>query len=671
MDVLGVSAGHDLGACFVRDGAIVACIEEERLTRFKNGLPVRVRDLWSGFNGRFGYFPWASVEYCLKAGRIDLSGLDSLVLSAAFPASVVDIIPLRDKTKIVFGDQPAGGDHHFMHALSGFFASPFQHAAVLVVDGTGTTTVDGYEAESGYHFFDREGRYRQLFKNRYAGHVLSGLGWMYDLVSSILGFTNLQLGYLAEPGKTMALAPYGATDSELAEKWVEARGYHLTFKGFHDFLDQSGLITNVSFSSRDKALVRNENRISRQARNLAAKVQAELEAALLHLVRELHAETRERVLCLAGGVALNSVANGLLARSGSFERIFVQPAAADNGQAIGLAYYGYMNARRRARPRAAPIAPMRDVFGGRVYSGREVARLLRRCALQPVEFASDRALVEDAARELANGAIVGWFQGGSEFGPRALGHRSILADPRGALTRDYLNAHVKFRESFRPFAPSVLLERAAEIFELKDESPYMLVVVPVREAWASRLPAVTHVDGTARVQTVSRDVDPLYHALIAEFELSSNVPVLLNTSFNIRGMPIVESPRDAVGALLFTDLDAVYLGRLKVTRPSLAHLRPSFSAPWRFSLSHCLERGREDVEAALQLKEGGGRPTRIGDPTLARFLQHVNGRRSMQSALRAALGRTPTTVEARAVLTQTQALLRKGVLQLQVGDITF
>jgi carbamoyltransferase len=668
MKILGIYSGHDLGACLLCDGAIAACIAEERLTRVRHGLTLRARGLWEEFNGRFGYFPWASVEYCLSVGGIELGELDAIVLSGSFDRSVVDLLPMRDKKKLLFADEPAGGHHHYMHALSAFYASQFDHAAVLIVDGDGSVTAEGYEAESGYRFGDRSGGYTEVFKNRYpSAQRKSGLGWMYELVSAILGFVDTRCGYMAEPGKTMGLAPYGTPDADLSEDWIALDGMRLDFQGFHDFLDESRLLESASFTSRDRALIQNEARIPTHAIRLAAKVQRELERALLHLVRELHMQTKEKYLCMAGGVALNSVANGLIAATGPFEKVFIQPAAADDGQAIGLAYYGHL---KLCLDR--PIAPMRHAFGGRSYDRKEMLSLLDRCRFDRVEFPTDEDLAEDAAGALALSQIIGWFQDGSEIGPRALGHRSILADPRDPGMKDYVNARVKFREPFRPLAPSVLAERAQEVFELEGESPYMLIVASVRSAWRNRLGAITHVDGSARIQTVERAVDPLFYALIASFCRRTGVPVVLNTSFNLRGRPIVESPRDALQAFLFAELEAIYLGRLKVRRPSLDHLYPLLSSRWRFSLTHRLEDGRADVEATLEPRDGSVRPIVVSNPLLAGVLSEVNKERSLMAALEAALdGDTPTADDRDAALRGVQELLRKEILQLRVGDVVF
>lgn len=505
--------GHDLGSCLLHDGETVVVMEEERLTRIKYGLPQALAGLWADFAGRFGYFPWASVSYCLQAGGIGLDDLDALILSGDEPDrdEIIKSIPIGDPGKITVSQTPPGGMHHYCHALSTFLASPFEHAAVLVVDGAGSETEEGYEAETGYLFESRAGNYREIFKNRYAHDSSSsaplepGLGMTYEYVSCLLGFWNSAI-QVADAGKTMGLAPYGQPSKSLEEPWIQCDGYKLDFSSFHAWLRSRGFDELVQ---REKArpLLEAADTMSQFACDIAYKVQTELNHTMLHLVERLHRATGEANLCLAGGVALNSVTNGLIRRRGPFERVFIQPAAGDNGQAIGLAYQGHLELNS-----TRPVIPIRHAFGGRRYEEGEVHSLLDAGGLAYERFSDDEALVADAVDRLASGAVIGWFQDGSEYGPRALGHRSILADPRIADMKDHINVNVKFREVFRPLAPSVLEERAPEVFELDDDSPYMLVCVQVRDAWRARIPAVTHIDGTARVQTVSRSVDPLYHA---------------------------------------------------------------------------------------------------------------------------------------------------------------
>jgi carbamoyltransferase len=671
--VLGVYTGHDLAACLVVDGRIAVMIEEERLTRVKHALPKSVRDLWSKFGGRFGYFPWASVAYCLDAAGLGIDDLDAIVLpEEAALTDMVNVLPVRDRSKVLVSSEPLGGAHHHRHALSAFLASPCERAAVLVVDGDGTVTDAGYEAETGYLFEARDRPGKELFKNRYpsGSGLRSGLGWLYEYASAILGFVNTHVGYLGEPGKTMGLAPYGRASQALEGPWVrKGDGFALDFTPFHQWLVESGNHKRLRFDSRDRALIQEESAITQEAKDLAWKAQAELEGVLMHLVERLHRATGAKDLCIAGGVGLNSVANARILDKGPFKRVFIQPASHDAGQAIGLAYDGWLRLLARGATTTS-IAPVRHACSGRTYPPADVRALLEATKLPFTELKDDAALADDAAAELERGRIVGWFQGGSEYGPRSLGHRSILADPRDPGMKDRLNARVKFREGFRPFAPSVLREKAAEVFELEGESPYMLLVVPVRKAWRKRVPAIAHVDGTARVQTVEADVDPVYHGLISAFERRTGVPLLLNTSFNLRGMPIVESPRDALQCFLYTDMDALYLGRFKVARPTARQLVPCAAPGWRFVVENQLTWGGQTTLVRYQKGDDEKEKVEVRPvPELVTLCSLLDGKRSVHEALGLALGQEPPADVLAACVTLVQLLLRAGALQLRFGEL--
>lgn len=675
--VLGVYSGHDGGACLLRDGAVAVMVEEERLTRFKHAVPRDLKSLWGRFRGRFGYFPWASITYCLQAAGIGLDDLDAFAVSSDEEGDLAALVPLKERERLIVSARFPGGVHHYHHALSGFFASPFERAAVLVVDGDGSRSAGGYEAESGYLFSDRTGACEEVFKNRYPdGGLRCGLGWAYEYVSAILGFVETRVADLGQPGKTMGLAPYGSA-SALDMPWIGAQGFQLDFAPFHDWLQRSGQEKRLRFDTRELALIQEESWIPSEAADLAAKVQADLEEALLHLVRELHAATGADALCLAGGVQLNSVANGRIVREGPFKQVFIQPAASDCGQALGIAYEG---ARVLAERRGETLAlqPMRHAYLGRDYAREEVLELLQATGLPYVEFESEAELCADAARELAAGRFVGWFQGGSEVGPRALGHRSILADPRGDTVKDVLNARVKFREGFRPFAPSVLLERAEEVFELAGPSPFMLEVVPVKEEWRAQIPAVVHVDGTARVQTVDAAASPLYHALLSAFAAETGTPLLLNTSFNLRGMPIVESPRDALQCFLYTELDALYLGRVKVPRLSLARRRPRVRAGWRLVIEQRFSWGGPELVGRYEPVESGdpnqssAKPVDLGSsPETIMLCRLLNGVRTLAEALSEADGARPSEERLAVAEGLIRQLLREGALELVVGERVF
>jgi carbamoyltransferase len=601
-NVLGVYLGHDLGACLLRGGEVACAIEEERLNRFKHGRPNELAGLWGHYAGKFGYFPWASVSYCLEQSGLTIDEIDLVCVGDdlwAAPAkeTIASVIPIRDKGKVVYVSRPEGAAHHYHHALGAFCGSAFDNSAVLVVDADGNSTATGYEAESGYLFKNRLSDSSDIFKNRYQSseYPRAGLGWMYEQVSVLLGFSNTRL-FLADAGKTMGLSSWGDPYAIL-DPWVSYDGYKLSFDGFNHWLAEHGFIQRLW--DRGSGLIKKGSEPQKFARDIAAKVQLEVESAILHLAKQLRSAVETDNLCIGGGVALNSVANGKIAASGLFRSVYVQPAANDGGQAIGLAYHGHnmlcgyspmledssVRAIRstwnesRGTPHI-PTLPMRDAYVGRCYTTDDVHSLLGACGMHMETFESEAVLCRAAAMELAAENVIGWFQGRSEIGPRSLGHRSILGNPAGAHMVETINARVKFRELFRPFAPSVLRERAAEVFDLSYESPYMLFVVDVRPSWRNKVPAITHVDGTARVQTVDGDVDPLYHGLISEFERATGIPLVLNTSFNLRGMPIVETPFDALSCFLSTDMDSLYLGLVKVVQPPLNLIYPRLSDGW-------------------------------------------------------------------------------------------
>lgn len=686
--VLGVYLGHDLGACLLRNGEITVCIEEERLNRFKHGRPNSVAGLWPQFGGKFGYFPWASVCYCLEAGGLAIDDLDLIVVgdalwAAAATSTIRSLIPIKDKDKVVFVTEPCGAVHHYHHALSTFFGSPFESAAVLVVDGDGNSNEDGYEAETGYVFSNRSGEHRLVFKNRYRDSSVprSGIGWMYEQVTLLLGFANASI-FLADPGKTMGLSSYGRPRPELEARWIGHQGFRLDFSGFRRWLQETGYDRRLLSYTGGLATTQDGGEPSQYAKDVAFKVQKELEDTMLRLATEMHRETGAENLCLAGGVALNSVANALIATRGPFTRVFIPPCAYDGGQALGLAYHGHLmlsdhspysphTVRSVRQPHfcGRAIAPLTHAYCGRSYDASEIRDLLTGAGLDFTELSCDRSLAERAASDLAAGSVLGWMQGGSEIGPRALGHRSILANPCGPHIKDHLNHNVKFRESFRPFAPSVLAERADEVFELDGESPYMLLIAPVREAWRDRVPAIVHIDQTARVQTVNAAVEPRYHGLIAAFHRRTGVPLILNTSFNVQSMPLVESPYDALHCFLCTDLDVLYMDRFRVERPGAERLYPVKARGWDFTVSRAVARGqltlvgrRHDRSRQVEV--------RMSEPALACF-DGLDGETSIDAAYRKAFAPELANRGLRDVIEAIQLLARHGALKLRAGDVTF
>ncbi len=588
MTVLGLSCFyHDAAACLVRDGRIVAAAQEERFTRVKHDAS----------------FPKHAVAYCLDAGGITTADLDAVAFYdkpfltferlletylACVPAglpSFLKAMPVWLKQKLWTPDLIArelGYDgpvlfteHHESHAASAFYPSPFERAAFLTADGVGEWATTSYGTADGASL-------------RIAAelHFPHSLGLLYSAFTYFCGFRVNSGEY-----KLMGLAPYGeprfadAIRRELIDLKPDGSfRLNMDYFTYPAGLTMTGRKFERLFGGPRRVP---EGPLTQREMDLAASVQAVTEEAVLRLARHVHRETGEANLCLAGGVALNCVANGRLLREGPFERIWVQPAAGDAGGALGAALLAYYERSGTART-VHPDDDMRGSYLGPEFSPDEIAAVLAREGL-PAERLPEDELLSRTADLLAAGQVVGWFQGRAEFGPRALGHRSILADPRGRDVQRVVNLKIKFRESFRPFAPSVLEERCAEFFDLGAESPYMLLVAPVHGAETggegldrrhhtdSPVPAVTHVDGSARVQTVSERRSPRYYRLLRAFEARTGCPVLVNTSFNVRGEPIVGTPEDALRVFRRTHLDALALGPFLLTKAMLPDAAP-FSA---------------------------------------------------------------------------------------------
>ncbi|PWG14129.1 carbamoyl transferase [Streptomyces sp. V2] len=521
-------SNHDFSACLVSDGRIAAGIEEERVRRVKYSV---------GVNSLFNQ----SWRYCLdmverKLADVDVIVADNTLLAPAY-------FPFRKRIHLI--------NHHMAHAASAFYPSPFERAAILVVDGAGSllegkgvetlttaigdgTAITELSKVYGTNWSTDGLSALQVYQ---AGDSDHSLGYMYKAVSRAIGFVLYEdrHWYLSEDGKTMGLAPYGGPRyCETFRKYVTL----LPDGRFELHLKNGGLLDFIEHALDG---YEGEERFARGA-DLAYAAQDTLEEVLLHVARQLHADTGLTDLCLAGGVALNCVANGRILRETPFENVFVQPAAGDGGCAVGNAYYGYHVIGEQPRKEPARTA-QRHAYLGRSYSDAEIRTALDASGLP---YRKIEKPAETGAELLSGGALLGWFTGGSEFGPRALGHRSILADPRRAEMKDIINTRVKHREEFRPFAPAVLREHASEYFDLDIESPYMLIVAPVRPDKQQEVPAIVHVDGTARVQTVTRADNGRYRELIEHFHGLTGVPVVLNTSFNDRGAPIVETPEQAL-----------------------------------------------------------------------------------------------------------------------------
>jgi carbamoyltransferase len=550
VNILGINCfSHDTAAALLQDGRPTAFIEEERFNREKHTKA----------------FPDQAIEYCLKAtgisindvdvvafghkARLDyrrgaLDGLRRLPLGAKRLAvqTYVDLNLWRKQRDFVkrwgYRGRVVNVGHHDAHAAATFFASGFDEAAVLTLDRGGDFLSTTLGRGQGSRF--------QTLKEVRNPH---SIGEVYTAMTGWLGFHPN-----ADEGKVMGLAPYGT------DRYVDVfRDFiHLTPEGLFKvnltwfaYQLESGPLSKKFLDRFGPARVP-ESAITEHHQDVAFGVQAITEEAGLHMARALHAMTGSTNLALSGGVALNSVMNARLLAETPFEHIFIQPAAGDAGNALGAALHVWHNGMDKPRAWA-----MEHAFFGPEYADADFKELLSARKL-PFKEVADPAV--EAAQLLSESKIVGWFQGRSEVGPRALGARSILADPRRPEMKDIVNAEVKHREGFRPFAPSVLDEKGAEYFDGYYPNPFMLLVLPIRADKREVIPAVTHVDGTGRLQSVVKDGNPLYHRLIQEFERLTGVPVVLNTSFNLRGEPIVHRPEEALTDYLSTGMDALILG---------------------------------------------------------------------------------------------------------------
>jgi carbamoyltransferase len=572
--ILGISCFyHDAAAALLRDGEIVAAAQEERFTRKKHDAD----------------FPSRAVRYVLKEGGVSPERLDAVgfydkpllkferMLStyvATFPRSFPSFrkaLPLWVKEKLWIPSTirkelaPYKGpilfaEHHMSHAASAFLVSPFEEAAILTVDGVGEWATASFGVGRGTDI--------TLTKEIRFPH---SLGLLYSAFTYYLGFKVNSAEY-----KVMGLAPYGKPVhyDRIMKEMVQLNddgSFKLNMKYFS--YDYGLTMTNGAFDEFFGGPPRKpETWMTEREFDIAASVQKVCEEVVLRMARYIHRETGLHDLCMAGGVALNCVANGRVIRETPFKRLFVQPAAGDAGGAVGVAHYLHNTLGKRPRGR-----PWTHAYLGPAFTDEEILEYLRGQRAVAHDLGR-QALLEKTARLIADGNVVGWFQGRMEFGPRALGARSILADPRDAKMRDTLNMKIKFREGFRPFAPSVLADRNSEWFDIDCDSPFMLLVAQVREG-KRVIPSVTHVDGSARIQTVTRDDSPLYYDLILEFDKLTGVPVIINTSFNVRGEPIVCTPHDAYLCFRRTNMDSLVLGRYLLDRREQPPLREDVD--WR------------------------------------------------------------------------------------------
>ena len=592
MHILGISAYyHDAAAALLRDGMLVAAAQEERFSRRKHDAA----------------FPDRAIAFCLKQAGLSAADLDYVVFYekplkkferilstqvALFPRSyrvfpramftwLSDKLWVRTTISKKLGIPPAKvlfTEHHQSHAAAAFLCSPFEEAAVLVMDGVGE-----WATTSLYH--GRRGSEPAL--DPLAEIVFPhSLGLFYSAFTAYLGFEVNEGEY-----KVMGMAPYGEpryVDDVRALIPTDPDGafqldldyfcfhYH-PHKSFTKKLEERFgpartpgarfVTTRTPIPSTEEPPSSEELALNQRFADIAASVQKVTEEIVLSLASELHRRTGSPRLCMAGGVALNSVANGRMCREGPFSDVFIQPAAGDAGGALGAALYVSQVILKEGR---------RFVFDradwGEELTSEAAQRFLEECRISHEAFTSEEALLEHVAERLRRGEVIGWMQGRFEWGPRALGHRSILADPRAAEMKDRVNRRIKFREAFRPFAPAVTADAADRIFDLDkaggrgDPAQFMLMTAPVRDEWRDKVQATTHEDGSSRVQRVGASAHPRYHDLIECFGALTGVPVLLNTSFNLKGEPIVNTPLEAYSTFQRSGLDCLVLDRFVVCK---------------------------------------------------------------------------------------------------------
>lgn len=569
MNILGVSCFyHDSASCLVRDGEIIAAAQEERFTRKKHD-----------FN-----FPINSINYCLSEAGISAGDLDivafydkpfikferiietALVYAPSGISQFIQAMPLWLKQKLWipqiiqeklgYEGKILFSGHHESHAASAFYPSPFKEAAFLTIDGVGEWETVSFGVGSGNNL---ELQYYLKFPH--------SLGLLYSTFTHYAGFKVNSGEY-----KLMGLAPHGTpryADLILNEllDLKEDGSFKLNMKyfGFCNTLR----MTSSKFTKLFAGPARKpETKITQKDMDIAASIQRVTEEIMLRMAKHVHKITGKDKLCLAGGVALNCVGNGRILREGPFKEIWIQPASGDAGGALGaalLAWHKYLGKERisdekKDRQKASLLGP--------AYSDDQIEGFLKKENI-PYKRLSDLELAQAAAELIAGGNVIGWFQGRLEFGPRALGSRSIIGDARDPQMQSKMNLKIKFRESFRPFAPAVLEEKVSDWFCLDRESPYMLLTAPVKVG-GSAIPAVTHVDHSARIQTIKRENQPLFYDTISAFYKKTGCPVVINTSFNVRGEPLVCSPEDAFRCFMRTEMDHLVIGHFLLDKKAQA-----------------------------------------------------------------------------------------------------
>lgn len=567
MYTLGISCYyHDSAAAILHNGHVIAAVEEERFSRKK-------------FDDSFPKF---AIEWCLKESGITPNQIDSVAFYdkpilkferlldnyiAVAPRglySFLDVIPkwihkrLWIKNDIKkhlkgFSGKIIFPEHHLSHAAYAFYTSPFEESAILSVDGVGEWSTTSFGTAENNSI-----------------HLTNDIRWPHSLGMFYSAFTYF-LGFKVNEGeyKLMGLSSYGNPKyyDLIVDNLIDIKddgSIHLDMKYFAFTYDK--VMINNNFSELFGISPKKQNDETLQIHfDIGASAQKVLEDVLLKMVNHVHKKTAMKNLCLGGGVALNGVANYRILREGPFENVHIPPSPGDGGSAVGCAqylYYIYHNKKRVIENNFSKMI-QENVYVGPSFSNDEIIQFLNSKNIQYEKF-EKQSLLEKTAKLISDGKIVGWYQGKMEWGPRALGNRSILADPRNPKMKDILNKKIKHRESFRPFAPCVLEEYASEYFDIDVPSPYMLLVAPVKKP--EKIPAVTHVDGTGRLQTVSKDTNPLFYDLINEFYKTTGVPVVINTSMNVMGEPIVNTLEQAYNMVVKTDMDCIVLGNYLVSR---------------------------------------------------------------------------------------------------------
>ena len=561
MNILGISCFyHDSAACLIKNGIVVAAAEEERFTRKKHDTS----------------FPTNAANYCLKEGSIGIKDIDYVAFYEKpllkferllsqhlemFPKSFWSFykalpswlneklrVPSIIRKKLKYGGEILFIEHHLAHAASAFLVSPFEEAAILTVDGVGEWATASY----GYG----KGNEITLLKELAFPH---SIGLFYSTITAHLGFSVNNSEY-----KVMGLGPYGKPAYyEKLKKVVDIKDdgsieLDIDYFDFHYKLTMQSQKFVLEFGPIRKP---NEE-VTQKHKDIASSAQKITEEVLFKMLNHLHKQTNMKNLCMAGGVALNSVANGKIKKNTPFENVWVQPAASDAGTSLGAAAYSYNTIFGHKRKYV-----MESAYLGPSFSNDYVQDFLDKNKIAYKTFKNDSVLVKLTANLLYNSNVIGWFQGRMEWGPRALGARSILSNATNQNMKEILNTKVKHREKFRPFAPVISKEDVHDYFEIdKDDEPFMLFVYPFKQSKKKLVPSVVHVDGTGRLQTTSKEENALYYGVIKEFENLSGVPILVNTSFNIRGEPIVCTPENAYRCMMGTGIDYLVMGKFLIKR---------------------------------------------------------------------------------------------------------